>query len=389
MINSSLEPLNNSPTGAYPSDEAKSELRAFGIGCFQFGYDKPLPYRFDTTEYIRDVKQALGSLSSVGDVKVDFSEQFAYSGDVEGSPCSIRDGNFFPRLELLSLDFTVYIPARVTRDIFPHEDMDERVGTERFRVFLKHGFHTPIAVIECLNPNEKCTPSSAVRLMREYLKREFKKINGPVTFQSLGPSPFHADFYVREGHDNVEEGEVYIEETGGRGYAHFECRCGVAIPPEQWVSEVFDQIRWEIDTFYEFKCRYVKLLRAGQDLVEAWTTAQALVDKKVPWWNLLRRRQLHRAARDLAIQGYTLQARVDVDEKEMQHLLSKSYTKDEHRNLERFLNDCNMPSYPISSIVKWAERVEDGSFKQAEIQAVIVSALAGGMIGSVLTKLLT
>lgn len=386
MTNSSHDQLSTKLLSASPSEDVESEFQAFGIGCFHFGYNKSLPYRFDTAEYIRDVTQTLGSLTSVGDVKVSFLEVFAYSCDVEQAFRSIDDGVFFPHLDLFTVDFTVYIPARVTREIFPHEDMDDQVGTERFRVVMKHGFHSPVAIVECLNPSEYCVPSSAVRLLREYLEREFKKLKGPVTFQYLGPSPFHADFYVREEDD---EGKIYIAEIAGRGYSHFECRCGAAVPPEQRVLEVFDLIRWEVDTFYEFERRYVKLLEDGEALVDAWTKAQAMADSRVPWWNLLRRRQLHRAARDLAMQGYTLQARVDVNEKEMQRLLLKSYSKDEPRNLERFLKEFDMPSYPISSIIKWAERVEDGSFKQTEIQAVIVSALAGGMIGSVLTKLLT
>ena len=99
--------------------------RAFGVGCFHFGYRKAVPYRFSASDYVTDVKKALSSLSSLSELDVSFFEELCEPFDVSvETPTLFEDGDYFPGVLGLAITFTLFIPFRVQSELFPNESVE-------------------------------------------------------------------------------------------------------------------------------------------------------------------------------------------------------------------------------------------------------------------------
>ena len=90
---------------------------------------------------------------------------------------------------------------------------------KNFQIKIKDSYHLPIALVEIIDPSETPKPSSAVQIVREFLRSEFKRINSDfLRFECLGPSPFHFDCYMVPGEfsddDNVhyQSFEMLVDE---------------------------------------------------------------------------------------------------------------------------------------------------------------------------------
>ncbi len=361
--------------------------RAFGVGCFHFGYRKVSPFDYTTVKYIEDVRAALASLPSLSELAISFDEAFADSFLMTDELTSLEDGEIFPRVMRLEISFTIFIPHRVQAELFPDEPGAMRTTTETFRVTLKDSYHGPATFVECVDSAEDCSPSDSVRLLRVYLKREFAKLSTPVAFESLGPSPFHANFYVRPG--ETEDYEIQMEEIKRRGYNDLVFKCGDAASVDEVLGFLYDELSGELGLFYDIQCRAVRLMRQGDSLTADWQSLQSLTESSPPVYNIRARVRIHRDAQRLVSHAYTLQAQFAIEEKQVERDVASTYDKGTTTYLDAFVRNRSerLPSYPVDSILKWAEHVEGVSFKQAEIAAVVLSALGGGVVGSLVTLL--
>jgi len=359
--------------------------KAFGVGCFHFGYKKPVPFEFQSSSYVREVKETLGLLTSISEIRASFDENTSYAANVEEEIQSLREGEFFPEISFFQLDFTVFIPVRVQHEMFPGEDLDEQIGTETFEVSMRHGFHGPLAFVECIQPTDRCDPASAVRLIRDYISREFSKLSSPVTFEFIGPSPFHASFFVKE-EETAAEG-VQMKEIEQRGYNEILFVHNKSISSEDALEFVYDELSHELDLFYAIQRTEVQMMHAGHELLSEWESLKEAAAKHPPMINVRERFRLHRAARNLVLKALSLQAEFDIRKRGVSEAVAGTYKKGVPRYVEHYNRDNSeeLPTYPIESIVQWARHIEEDSFKLAQLVAVVVSALVGGIIGSLAT----
>lgn len=361
--------------------------RAFGVGCFHFGYQKPTPFEFKASTYIEELRTALGSLQSIGDLSATCEENYDYTATIEEDQLSIKDGGLFPYISFLEVVFSVFIPARVQDDTFPGESISARTTTEKFRVTTRHSFHGPVSFVECVDAEEECDPSSAVRLLRVYMSRQFSKVTSAVTFEALGPSPFHADFFIQAGASDMDE--IRMEEVEQRGYNRITFFHAPSADSGEVLESVQYEIGHELDLYYDIQRRSVEMMRKGDELIATWSQLQETAEIMPPLWNVRARLQLHRAARNLVLRALTLQAEFAVEERQIAHEIAETYRKGTPTYMEKYVRDRaeRLPTYPIGSVLEWARHVEEGSFKQAEIIAVVLSAIGGGIVGSLATLL--
>ena len=365
--------------------------RAFGVGCFHFGYRKAVPYRFSASDYVSDIKKALSSLSSLSELEVSFFEELCEPFDVtDEAPALLKDGDYFPGIMGLTITFTLFIPFRVQSELFPNESVEMQTTTEIFRVSLRESFHGPSSFVECVGATEKCSPSDSVRLLRVYLKREFEKLTTPVSFESLGPSPFHADFFLRPGEASLDQSFV-LEETKRRGYNELVFKYNQSQLPDRALDDLLDELRGELGLFYEIQRRAVRLMNAGDNLTAKWQALKSIVSPSLTLFDVCSRIRIHREAQALVSDAYTLQAEYAVEEQQVQRDISSTYEKGVATYLEQYVCDRSekLPMYPVESIVKWGEHVVGTSLKSAEIAAVVISAIGGGIIGALLTSLIS
>lgn len=366
-----------------------NENCAFGIGLFHFGYRKKVPYKFSTSDYVETLRKTLLSLPSLSELSITCHEEFSESHIVtEEVPENFDDGSYFPDIAGLKITFSIFIPFRIQTELFPSLRGGIQTSTETFRVSILDSFYGPSSFIECVGANENCRPSGAVRLLREYLRREFKKLSGPITFETMGPSPFHANFYLQPG--EAEEFELILEEAEHRGYNDLIFKYSNKQVAEEVRDELFHRLADELGLFYEITRCNMRIMVAGQNLISDWQTLQSKLTPRPSLFNAPKNICIHREAQALVSNGYAFQAQYAIEMQQAKNDIETTYRKGVPTYLEKYIRNSfqQINKYPVESIISWGEHMVGASFKQAEIIAVVLSAIGGGIVGSLLTSLL-
>ncbi|WLH33862.1 hypothetical protein PSH79_18200 [Pseudomonas sp. FP2196] len=366
-----------------------SSLRAFGVGCFHFGYNPGVPSKFKKSEYVEAVKVALNSLSSVSELEVKYYEKFDYEYELIESPPELSGGAYSPYVELLVIKFDLYIPRRVQAEVISEPEDYLRSGVEHFKVQMLNKYYGPLVFVESVG-SKNDSPSQSVRVLREFLEREFKRVSNGVTFECIGPSPFHGDFFVKGDVENG--GDVALEVNVEKGYDKFVFAVsnGSSSPSDREMSMVYRLIDDEMSLFYELQRARVRMGKKWRDITTAWSALKKAVDADFSIFRVLERFKIHTGSKQLISDAYSLRVEFELQQQQNNSLLKSTYGKGVSRYFERYLvgRDEQSPDYPIESILSWAQHVNQASFKSAEIVAVISSAIFGGVIGALLTKLL-
>ena len=174
--------------------------KAFGIGCYHFGVKKTPPFKFKGTEYLEELKLTLSSISNLNNLKISSDEDFNKwtTKITEELPNLEDDDDFFPYPFKLNIDFELYIPFRIQEEITGEKEKFLDTYGENFKVKIIQSFDLPVAVVEIINPTKKPDPSTAVQIVREFIRRELTKNKSQyIRFEYLGPSPFHLDCYLK------------------------------------------------------------------------------------------------------------------------------------------------------------------------------------------------
>jgi len=173
---------------------------AFGVGSFHFAWEPPKGAKDQqptVEQYVKAVTNALNAIPTIKKVEIDHEE---YVGDDLGVASPLPDWSegegFYPGFDYFKLTFEVFMPRRLQDELL--HKTDDAAGTERFRIYQTYGYEAPVTFIRPLAPTGDHAPSTSVRLVRDYLKREFATSRDGISFQCLGPSPLHADFFLRD-----------------------------------------------------------------------------------------------------------------------------------------------------------------------------------------------
>lgn len=236
-------------------DSPVFESLSFGVGCFRFTYWDDAATNVTSEQILKAVQAALEALPAVNDVEIDPAgapDEF----DMAGEPRPALDaGDEVVSPRAVQLDFDVYIPRRVQDAIVGRAagEPEPRTGPEHFRVHIRYSFYGEVAFVVPLGESdENNSPSDSVRIVREFLSENFKDPTGRVKFETLGPSPFHADFYVTLG--KVDDGRGFALETARpRGYAdlHFTANADMFESVIEAADALFFDLGSELDDFYE------------------------------------------------------------------------------------------------------------------------------------------
>ncbi|HWR75691.1 MAG TPA: hypothetical protein VN283_00600 [Thiobacillus sp.] len=364
----------------------QQKQRVFGVGCFHFGYRQQVPFQFRTERYIEALSAALKSLPSVNKLSIDHDENLKQEYHVESATATLNSGEgYFPVVSFLRINLSIYIPFRVQEEVLESTGGGS-IGTENFSILMLETYYGPVTFIECLNAPVECSPTDAVRLLRMYLKREFKKIEGPITFEYLGPSPFHADFLLR-GNPQFD-GEFSSQIMPRRGYDQVIFECGTeGLPSDDDLESLYDELDGEVGLFYSIQGRNVAFMKRWSSLVKEWERLRELVEKKVRVINITHRIEIHRASKQLISDAYSFGAELDIARQDREQEMTNEYDKGTPIYLDKFVRRKAemLPQYPVATVLGWAQHVNEASFKQAEIVAVIFAGLIGGVVGSLVT----
>lgn len=365
----------------------------FGIGCFHFGYDKAIPYEFKRPEYLSELKTALEAVPAITDLLIEApaSEASFDELEVDEFPGSLEDGSgAFPHLGTCWIRFKIYIPTRVQAEL-ANEFAPDSTGTENFIVFINYPYEGPVAFVVLDDPKAgDRDPSTAVRVVREFLRRELMPVDTPIRFECIGPSPFHADCSLTLiAAAPPRKGAFVVKRTPRRGYDLLEF---TSDHPENDFAEeatvdLFHALGNELGFFYFVMGSEVMAARS-------WGNIQDEVNLLVKnstnagLWNwtvagIRRSKKLHDV--------FTALINFDVARTFALNQRSEGYRDTYSADggflqpyVDRVLQDAM--DYPTKQVTTLVGFLEKRRSKALELGVVLFAAIVGGIAGATLTN---
>jgi len=380
-----------------PETEPKDgHLMAFGVGCFHFGIQVTEPQTFIPDDYIRDLRNCLEAIDTISEIDIDYTPMAGQPEQIEltGQPDNMEDGICFPHLHFLHYSFSVYLPYRVQAELAGVEEELVDSRSEHFKVHMNYNFYGPITYIECQHAPLRSSPSSAVFTVRKYLERQVNEKNLPVRFETIGPSPFHADFHLIQAPSSEKQDDSFEAEYDHKsGYDRITIRAVHSHNTQDLNNlkfQVFKILEYELGFFYKF-------MRARSGRIKAWNgiedSIQQLLDTipvgKFPnhFWELfVRRRKLKAYFHNLL--SFRASG-VFFESSRHEEYRSLYYSEKQKVFLKKYVDEEieNMYTFPINDLLEMVRFEEARTTKTFEWAAVLLAAILGGVVGSVITHL--
>ncbi len=199
------------------------DVTAIGIGCFWFGTVEDGSndeVGFDPEIRLKNIKEALESIDNISDVDVGRNIPYSSYSWVDG-------GELIPLLVKSAISFNIFMPDRLKDKYLM--GLASPVEQDYFQVLILYDRGLPVTYITYDIRVQKAKlrehfPSSAVVFIRMYLAEKLAD-HKRVSFNIIGPSPFHADFFVTDT-DKGEDAEIEDLTKLGDGYRTILCKIG-------------------------------------------------------------------------------------------------------------------------------------------------------------------
>ncbi|MCS6294850.1 MAG: hypothetical protein H8K09_01325 [Nitrospira sp.] len=372
-----------------------SQTHEFGVGCFHFGLKDGIEQGVNSSEYLSAVRELLGSFPEVEDLRCSYESSQTPKSFPNTPHCSIEEGGSpYPYLLLPS---GIQFRLRLTQDrqakIFPMLSRSRTgCGAEAYLVTINSPFYYPVAFVESLKAPAGWRPSAGVGIVRNYLRDAVNKNeSSKIRFECLGPSPFHADFYIRTSSD-VEAGAVEHEREAKKGYDRFVFTVNPVsvVEDASMVAElVYRNIQDELSLYYACKALQISVSRE-------WKQIQKLVDEAIGQYTEIGLKgYLHRLARAHKPAQKAIVAIVKLKSSEIEAQMKRDRMYESVYKVkaidypfEAINKDLvnNNPIFPTIHAYDLLKMFGENRMKHLEILAVTLSALLGGVVGALLTK---
>ena len=300
----------------------------------------------------------------------------------------------FPNTLIRVIKFELYIPFRIQEDLVDLHAIKSRTKTENFRIYINYAYEGPVTYVipkidddwEYDNPP---SPSTAIQIIREYMKYKLK--DTCIVFRYIGPSPFHADFYI--------DGCVIPNETDSL----FECEKKTELGydkivfkynildfewPQDAYEMLFDELDDELDIFYRIE-------RSNIEQYQHWEKIEELMFQiieqqetswcRYPWKSYMRGRDLSSL--------YISLTKFESDLISNRHYIDQGYRflygKNSRCFLRYFVESAikDRPIFPTKQVTDLMMFIENRRSKSIEFLIILIAAVVGGAAGSLITLL--
>jgi len=359
----------------------------FGVGCFHFWPSQLPPFILKIDSYTAELRKALESVPAITDIQIDVDEETP-PVKLEVALGQLSDGeDFLPLPSFLEISFSVYVPFRIQQEL-ADQFTPEKTRSENFRVTILYAYEAPVSFVEPLNPTGTPDGSEAVQVVREYLLRHINSSGEAIRFDSLGPSPFHADFCLsyRRGTDFVG---FRAENERIRGYDKIRFVCHeISFDDLSAAKEdLFSSLKDEFGIFYQLMLARVKA-------IDGWLKIQAVLTKLGDAWG---KRGFRQRLLNIFLKGryinelITAIATFEVDQIFARDSIDQGYraiySKDENAFIRDYVDEGlkELSPYPTKQISDLALFLEGRRSRAIELLVILVAALIGGVAGALLT----
>lgn len=371
-------------------------MKSFGVGCFHFSINDTKSGKITVQEYINEVQSTLEQINSITDIKISFDEDLKDElFSTEPPNPQLQNGEkCHPHIPFYSLEYKVYIPYRIQASLIGTDEDLLFTNTENFNVFLKHEWHGPLSYIECVDSKPDALPSRAVQIVREYIAKEIKTLDTFLMADFLGPSPFHADFYLlfSDSEKTNENNPFTLEHKKMVGYDKltFTCNSGNYKSTDTALYHLMDELSDEISFFYELVLGEVSRTQEWSEISESMHSILEFEDdntKKTLLDKLFKRPKLFRKIfKDIGLFKGQEIFNININK---QHYDSV-YETDKQRTYLKVFNDRQISEsaiYPIQEVSDLISYFDQKSSKTFELTVVFIAAIIGGVFGSLITVL--
>lgn len=266
------------------SSTSKSLLSTFGVGCFHFGYAETGPVKgFDLKGYVDDVRKFLAAYPDIKAIQIapltSISAdqalcEFDHSRDIT---CGT---GIAPWPQDWQIDFTLHLSDKLQYEIGGAwwRRYDQPPAT-KFKVSIRYIFDFPVAIVKGLDGYLE-TPSDGVFIVRKYLE-QFEPEEHSINFQNIGPSPFHADFFIfatdRESFELVNQPgnsdvTFTIKDELEKKYKDIEC------------EKIENEVSKELGIFYVLMQSQNRHREHWFKFVDNTQSILSKLDERPPWY---------------------------------------------------------------------------------------------------------
>lgn len=365
----------------------------FGVGCFHFAYERQPPFTLEIGDYADELKEALESITAVTNLEI-------YLPQTQLNPtnwqCTEIPGRFddgyphFPSIAVGRIQFELHIPARV-QDELAEGSASAIIGTERFGVYVDYRYEGPVAFVVLLDPAEgEPRPSTAVEVVRNFLKRELRQDKTFIRVCVLGPSPFHADFCLSLTLPaSAGTGTYRVEHTSRMGYDLVEfssdhVEFGRAI---EALDGLFFVLGNELGFFYwvhAMEARAMDLFAAIQEQVDALTS---LPQRPGLWSRMGSKARRSSLLQHLFASLISFDVRRTFEINERGELYRITYREKGANFLRHFVDRAiaDAVAYPTKEITSLVGFLERRRSKAVELAVVLFAGVIGGFAGAMIT----
>ena len=247
---------------------------AFGIGSWEIGLNIDEPFCLNVHEYCGLFGSELGTIASLTDININYDENDAIEFSQQNFEHTGNGTAVFPGHSIFDFSFSLYIPLRIQRELLGSY-FEDGIGTEKFVIHNHNVYHGWVCYVVLVDPKKNTTPSTAIRLVREYLKMQIRLISTKLVFRFVGPSPFHADFWIKADKEKNQNGERFLcERVHREGYSTiiFRCCADEFSSANDACRKLFGMLDYELDLFYQIH-------RNNVDQFDQWEKISVSVER--------------------------------------------------------------------------------------------------------------
>jgi hypothetical protein len=338
---------------------------------------------FSAAEHLGAVKKALEKIDTIKNVEVP-EDTIAIRAS---SWTEEEDERFFPIYSNGTITFSLFLPKRVQADLIGWRDC--YCSAEQIQVTIIYRHSLPVAYISYDLDDQFANtamegPSDAVIVVRKYLQKMLAD-DEKITFEFLGPSPMHVDVFLKSGAELGQKAEFKDLSQKGRGYKRF-----IFTLPALNSMATFREF---VHEHHDVLSAYYRIVRHRNQLMKQFVSIHNAVASLLPDTNkgkLVNRIQL------ISKVGRTVESiletllRNQLTTFELKKYVAESKSDGVMKDdspfiplIQRELNDDHrIPSEEIRDIIRL---YEERRLRLFEVVALLISAIIGGVIGSLVT----
>ena len=366
-------------------------MKAFGVGCFNFGIRYKSEFLFDTKSHVKNIELTLKKITAIGELTIYYDKNLEYSVRITKAPKGLRDGGNFPIVDFLKITFSLYIPSRIQSDLIGEATDYGLSGIERFKVTMLDSFYGPVAFVESIDVlSEAYSPSTAVKVVRAFLEKEFSKIDSEITFEFIGPCPFHANFYILNNENERAINKIEFSEVEQKGYNKivFKYNEDMFETEDTALLHIYEELTNELALFYAITRENVMQMYSWSSIEKSVEQLNLMNQEQGLFKNLKNKYLASNLTKKLINSLYVFKAENERYHHRVDYWINGMYdTSGDVSIPKKYIKSRSgrYSHYPVDSVCDWIKHEENRSMKYFELSVRFSMSVIGGIIGAVIT----